>query len=80
MNGLIFYNIQEPLVKMRIGAGLPSLRRGIKCAINELKLQREFVRLGFINYTEFIENVILRFPLRLMPESILKQVYRMFSR
>lgn len=80
VNGSIFYNIQEPLVKMRIGAGLFSRRRGIKYAINELKLQREFVRLGFINYIEFIENVILKFPLRLIPESILKQVYRMFLR
>jgi glycosyltransferase involved in cell wall biosynthesis len=71
-----FYNIQEPLVNMRAGYGQLERRSGLKYAISEMILQKEFLNLGFINYFEFMRNVTIRFIARIVPKSFVKQIYK----
>ncbi len=78
--GAKFHNIQEPLVKMRIGNGLISRRSGIKYAIAEYYFQKKLYNMGFINHTEFIRNISLRFILRILPTSFLKNIYRIIRK
>ncbi|AHJ30105.1 glycosyltransferase [Nodularia spumigena CS-584] len=75
MNGSQLANIPEYLVKARTGSGMLFRRNGYKYAIQELKLQREFLQLGFINKRIFIKNILLRVPPRLIPVFLLKIVY-----
>jgi glycosyltransferase involved in cell wall biosynthesis len=77
LNGAKFYNIQEPLVNMRAGYGQLKRRSGLKYAINEYNIQKEFLKLGFINILEFIRNVFIRFVARIIPKSLVKQIYKL---
>lgn len=70
-----FYNIPEPLLKMRLGSGQLSRRRGINYALAEFNFFSEIYRIGFINISEFLMVIFLRIPLRILPESILKKIY-----
>jgi len=71
-----FYNIQDSLVKMRAGYGQLERRSGIKYAMSEVTLQKEFFKMGFINYIEFIRNVSLRFVSRILPRGLVKIIYK----
>jgi len=73
--GAKFYNIQEVLVNMRAGYKQLERRAGLKYAMNEVVLQKEFLKLGFINRYEFIKNIIIRFISRIVPKYVLKKIY-----
>ncbi|CAA6812441.1 MAG: putative glycosyltransferase [uncultured Sulfurovum sp.] len=75
LNGSKFYNIQESLVNMRAGCSQLERRGGIRYAMSEIVLQKEFLKLHFINIFEFMRNVIIRFSSRLMPKYLLKKIY-----
>ena len=75
ISGAKLYNIQEPLVNMRAGYAQLERRGGLKYAISEFKLQKEFLNLGFINIFEFTRNVTIRFISRIVPKYILKKIY-----
>ena len=79
-NGANFYNIQYSLVSMRSGSAQLGRRSGIKYAISELNFQKKIVDLNFINYYEFIRNVIVRFVVRVMPKYFIKFIYRNIMR
>ena len=68
-------NIEENLVYARVGKAMFERRGGIKYAINDIKLQREFKRLNFINYYQVILNTILRNIVRLMPNNMRRMIY-----
>lgn len=76
LKGAKFYNIQEALVNMRAGYGQLERRSGFKYAVSEMKLQKEFLNIGFINYFEFIRNVSIRFVTRIVPKSLVKIIYQ----
>ncbi len=73
--GAILYNIQEPLVSMRVGYEQLERRGGFKYAMSEIALQKEFLKLGFINIFEFIRNISIRFTSRVVPKYLLKKIY-----
>lgn len=77
LNGAKFYNIQETLVNMRAGYGQLERRSGFKYARSEFVFQQELLRLGFINYIEFIRNVFIRFFARIVPKTFVKMIYKM---
>jgi cellulose synthase/poly-beta-1,6-N-acetylglucosamine synthase-like glycosyltransferase len=79
LNGAKFYNIQEPLVKMRVDNQLER-RKGKDYILNEIKLQKKFLELNFINKKEFIINIFIRNLPRLLPFFILKNLYKKFLR
>ena len=77
LEGARFYNIQEPLVKMRFSDSMIKRRAGIYYAKSELRLLNEFKNLGFLTTGEYIKNIFLRVPIRLMPVRILKAIYKL---
>lgn len=76
MKNCKFYNIQEPLVHMRAGYTQLERRGGLKYAINEFNIQKEFLNINFINKRQFIRNVFIRFSIRLLPSSLLRTIYK----
>ncbi|MGX9367387.1 glycosyltransferase [Desulfoplanes sp. PS50] len=77
MNGSRIANIPEYLVNVRAGYGMIRRRGGKRYANIELKLQKEFLRMGFINYAEFLRNVLIRYSVRLMPQKTRRHVYKL---
>lgn len=77
MNGSRLANIPEYLVNVRAGSDLIERRGGWEYALNEIRLQREFLRLGFLNTWDFTSNVTLRVGVRIMPQFIRKFVYQL---
>jgi len=75
-NGAKFYNIQEPLVKMRAGYGQLERRSGLKYALSELEFQKTLYKIGFLNLFEFIRNSLIRFIVRVVPKRVVKKVYK----
>lgn len=69
-------NIPKILLKMRAGYGQLERRSGFKYAMSEIKLQKKFLNIGFINYFEFIQNVTIRFIARIVPKSLVKAIYK----
>ena len=79
-NGAKFYNIQEPLVSMRIGYEQLERRRGLKYAIAELKFFNELKRRKFINNIDFIKNIAIRLIIRISPRFVTKAVYKLLRK
>ncbi len=76
MNDFSMANIPEPLVYARIGNNMHARRHGVKFFIQELKLQRELQRIGFLTKSDYCNNIFLRAFPRLLPIWGLKLVYR----
>jgi len=76
LNGAKFYNIQESLLNMRAGRGQLERRSGFRYAISETELQKKFFKLGFINIFEFVRNVFIRFVARVVPKSLVGEIYK----
>ncbi|SMN14040.1 putative glycosyltransferase [Bathymodiolus heckerae thiotrophic gill symbiont] len=80
LGGAKFYNIQEPLVNMRTGNGQMDRRGGLKNAILEAVVQKEFYKMGFLNLYELFRNVVVGFIIRLLPKTLLKIVFKMIRK
>lgn len=71
-----FYNIQEPLVAMRTGIGQLSRRKGLRYALLELEFFKRNSMEGIMTKRDAIRNVLIRFPLRILPTKVLSKVYK----
>jgi glycosyltransferase involved in cell wall biosynthesis len=69
-------NVAEPLVFYRVGATAYKRRGGTGLLRSELRLQREFVRSGFISRTEYVRNVLVRGTYRMIPWWLRRAIYR----
>lgn len=69
-------NLNDNLVYARIGNNMIARRQGIKFFKEELRLQKEFLKMGFINRLEWSQNILLRAMPRLMPIFALKLIYK----
>jgi len=76
LNGAKFYNIQESLVNMRAGYAQLERRSGINYAFSELSFLYKLKQLNYLNYFEFVKNVFLKFPIRVMPKGFIKYIYK----
>ena len=76
LKGAKFYNIQEPLVNMRAGYGQLKRRGGLKYAIEEFKFLNRLKKIGYLSNFEFIEYAMIRFTVRILPKSLLKNIYK----
>jgi glycosyltransferase involved in cell wall biosynthesis len=77
MDGAKLYNIQEPLVNMRMGnSQLSTRRRGLSNAIFEAGVQKEFYKIGFLNFFELVRNVSIGFVLRMLPNELIKMAFK----
>lgn len=69
-------NIREPLVAYRVGDGAYARRGGVAQLRAEIRLQREFRRMGFTSRLEYLRNVAIRGGYRLVPENLRRVGYR----
>lgn len=76
LKGGQFYNIQQNLVNVRSGLDQLKRRSGLQYALSEVKLQRAFLRLGFINPIEFARSVITRLSVRILPKPLVDAIYK----
>jgi glycosyltransferase involved in cell wall biosynthesis len=76
LNGAKLYNIQECLVNMRVGHSMLNRRGGVNYAINEINLQYKFLGFGLITIFRFILNLLIRIPVRLLPNRLRYFVYK----
>lgn len=80
MNGAIFYNIPESLLLFRTSAEMYKRRGGWRYAKSEILLQKTFLNMGFISFPEFLQNVIFRLAVRMVPHGVRKRVYKSILR
>jgi len=79
-NGTICANHPDVLVDARIGSGMYGRRRGVRYIKSEWRMQKQLRDLGIINGFEFIRNIVLRIPVRILPGRCLELLYRGFTR
>lgn len=80
VNNLKFANLPEFLVKARAGKKMINRRGGLKYYINEIRLQQNFLNLGFINKIEFVRNICMRSTVFLMPNRVRQLIYKFVLR
>ena len=73
--GYRFSNIPEVLLKMRAGHGLMQ-RRGLSYLKHEILLLNYQKKIGFINSSNFIVNLLIRSTVRLSPAVLKKIMYK----
>jgi glycosyltransferase involved in cell wall biosynthesis len=76
LKGFRFHNLSEPLILVRCGSGMQSRRGGLAYARREIALFRSFRDRGFLTTSEFARNVVIRVPLRILPDSLRDGLYR----
>ncbi len=80
MSGAKFYNLQESLLYFRANADTFKRRGGFKHAIDDIKLQIKFRKIGFITFYEMIRNIVYRATVRLFPNFIRVLFYKKILR
>ena len=80
VRGAKFYNFQESLLWFRTTPSMFKRRGGWDYAITEIRLQFLFVGIGYIGFGRFLKNVIIRFSVRIMPNSIRTFIYKLLLR
>jgi glycosyltransferase involved in cell wall biosynthesis len=54
-------------------------RSGIKRAAQQIRLQKEFLRIGFVNKLQFLRNIIIRSSAALLPQGIIRKLRIIFG-
>jgi glycosyltransferase involved in cell wall biosynthesis len=80
MSGAKLYNIQQPLVNMRMGNNQAARRGGLRNAMLEANVQKEFYEMGFLNFYEFFKNVSVGFVVRILPSSLMKVIFKIIRK
>jgi glycosyltransferase involved in cell wall biosynthesis len=78
--GYQFQNLEENLLNFRIGNSMVGRRHGFRYFKYEFRFLSAIRSLNYITRTEYIVNVILRLPLRVLPIGLLKLAYRTILR
>ena len=74
MAGARMANIGEALYYHRWDKGLVKRRGGLKRAALQIRLQREFLRIGFINKWQFLRNVAVRTTAAILPTRVIMRL------
>lgn len=76
-----FKNLDDILVNVRVGKEMYARRGGVKYFKSEAKLQKYMLTHRFINYTQYVFNVMVRFVVQvLMPNRIRSFVFQKLFR
>ena len=81
--GFKFGNVNENILFFRLGANLSvaiKRRWGLSYAINEIKLYRKFLKIGFFNYKDYLKVLLFKVPLRVLPFRLYRFIYFSFTR
>lgn len=79
-NGAKFANISKLMGYYRTSPGYYKRRRGWRVINAEFIFQKRALARGYISYYQFVRNLILRIPPRLLPASLLALFYNLFLR
>ena len=74
--GLRLDNLPEVLVRQRAGAAMGRRRGGWGYARTEVALFRAFVRIGFLTWPQAAAGLLLRLPVRIVPDGPRIWIYR----
>ena len=81
LNNVIFHNLNETLVLVRINDKLFTRRGGVKYFLSEFGIQKLLLKNKIINIKDFIVNVLLRFLIQIvLPNKIRKILFMKFVR
>ena len=80
INGSKCANIPVMLIKCRTGNGLMFRRGGFSYIMFEYKFQKILLDIKYINILEFIRNILIRLPVRLLPNNLRKYIYKIIRR
>lgn len=73
-------NLNEILVRARVGNGMYERRGGLEYIKANWILQRQFLRTGFITYSDFVVNCLTRFMGSVIPGWLRKKIYMKWLR
>lgn len=76
MNGARFYNIQESLLFFRFSSDMFRRRGGWRYGADEVRFQWMLFTRKFISFPLFLQNVVVRFTMRILPNPIRKLLYK----
>lgn len=80
MKGAQFHSLPEPLLYFRMNRQAFSRRKGKSYLRSERKLQKTFLKMGFINGFQYVRNLLFRTLPRLLPTRWLMRFYYCFLR
>lgn len=80
LNGAKFYNIQESLLYFRASEDMFKRRGGFSYAKTEVKFLWKIHTLGYVSLLSTLKNIIIRFSIRVMPNSIRSWAYKRLLR
>lgn len=80
VNGAKFHNLQESLLYFRRSPQMIKRRGGWKYAWTEMKFQYALHKIGYIELLTMIENIAIRFGMRIIPNSLRSIIYSKFLR
>jgi len=67
MCGQRFHNLDDILVLARCGNGMLQRRGGLRYLAQEMRLQRHFLKIGFLSGPQFLLNLVTRGTARIVP-------------
>lgn len=76
VRGYKFHCIQQSLLSFRFSRNMIKRRGGVKYAWTEVKFQWMLHKIGYINLTAFINNMMVRTITRLVPISMRTEIYK----
>ncbi|MCX5633544.1 MAG: glycosyltransferase [Phycisphaerae bacterium] len=79
LNGTKMATIGQVLYYHRWEKGLLKRRSGFKRAAQQIKLQKEFLKIGFINKPQFLRNVIIRSAAAILPQGLIRRLRIVFG-
>ena len=69
------YNLQETLVNVRAGTSMLERRGGLSYVKAEVTFLNELKKIGYLTTIEYLKNILIKVPIRLLPKGLLKSVY-----
>ena len=76
VSGYKIQNILTPLVHVKIGNDMIGRRHGLRYFSNEFHFLRSIYKLNFLNLPELCFQVMLKFPIRVLPKFLIKIIYK----
>lgn len=80
VSGALFYNIQESLLYFRSSDDVFKRRGGWKYAVTEVKFMWRLYRIGYIGLMSTLSNILIRFTVRIIPNSLRSWIYNKLLR
>jgi site-specific recombinase len=79
LNGAKMATIGQVLYYHRWEKELLRRRSGFKRAVQQIKLQKEFLKIGFINRLQFMRNVLIRTTAAVLPQGLTRRLRIIFG-